>query len=81
MSELLPMVHAWREVGVYFDIAQVTLLAIVASLLCWLMRVMLQLRAVARFWMDSWNGTPGIGGLHLSDTAAIVHQKSIYAAQ
>jgi hypothetical protein len=36
---------------------------------------MLRLQAVARFWMDSWNGTPGIGGLHAVDHAAIARQK------
>jgi hypothetical protein len=75
MSALLPVVHAYREVGVYLDGAQVILLTAVTFLLWWLMRVVRQLQAVARFWLDNWNGTPGIGGLHAVDHAAIVRQK------
>ena len=33
------------------------------------------IQSVARFWMDNWNGTPGIGGLHAIDTAMIALQK------
>jgi hypothetical protein len=72
----LPVDHVYREVGVYLDAAQVILLAASAFLLWWLMRVVRQLQSVARFWMDSWNGTPGIGGLHAIDTTVPVHQKS-----
>jgi hypothetical protein len=72
----LPLDHVYREVGVYVDLATVILLMAVAYLLYGLLRRVGQLQAVARFWMDSWNGTPGIGGLHAVDTAVQVHQKS-----
>ena len=59
----------------YLDGAQVVLLTAVALLLRWLMRVVRQLQAVARFWMGHWNVTPGIGGLYAVDTTVLVRQK------
>jgi hypothetical protein len=76
IPDLLPAVHAYREVGVYIDAANVILLVAVAYLLYRLLWGVHQLQSVARFWMDNWNGTPGIGGLSAIDTTVLVHQKS-----
>jgi hypothetical protein len=61
---------------VYLDAASVILLVTVGYLLFRLLWGVRQLQSVARFWMDNWNGTPGIGGLHAIDTTVLVHQKS-----
>jgi hypothetical protein len=69
-------VHAYRDVGVYLDAACVILLVIVAFLLYRLLQGVGQLQSVARFWLENWNGTPGIGCLSSIDTTVLVHQRS-----
>ena len=72
IPHLILVVHAYREVGVYLDAANVILLVTVAYLLFRLVWGVRQLQSVARFWMDNWNGTPGIGGLSAIDTRELI---------
>jgi hypothetical protein len=57
LPHLIPVVHTYREIGVFFDVAQLTLLVAVAFLLWWHVRLVRQMHAICRFWLKRWWAT------------------------